>query len=62
MNASQKKGVGLLVAIVVFAVPQVLEAFGVSLPGWVPQAAALVTTICAVLGITVQSPFGSSQR
>lgn len=60
MNASQKKGLGLLVGIVVFGAVSVMAAFGVSVPAWVSQGTEILTLVCGFFGVLVQNAFKST--
>lgn len=62
MNPSQKKGVGMMLAVVLFAVPAILEAFGVSMPGWLPVISQVITTVAGVVGISVNLPANTNVR
>lgn len=60
MNASQKKGLGLLISVVVFGAVAVANAFGVSMPSWVAQGADILTMVSGFFGVLVQNPFKPS--
>lgn len=60
MNGAQKTGVGMILGVIIFGVPAILEAFGVHLPGWVPLVGQAVTTIAGILGIVVNLPSRTS--
>lgn len=58
MNASQKKGLGLLISIVVFGGIAVASAFGLAMPGWLSTVSDIVTVVSGFFGVLVQNPFG----
>jgi len=60
MNASQKGGLAIIFGMILFSLPAALQAFGVVMPGWLPIAVQVTTSILGVLGVYVQSPASRS--
>lgn len=61
MNASQKKGLGLLISIVIFGAVSVASAFGAPVPSWVATASDILTLVSGFFGVLVQNPFSQAK-
>jgi hypothetical protein len=56
MNAAQKKGVGMIIAVMLFSIPTIVQTFGIGLPGWLPVVAQVIQMAAGIFGISVNLP------
>lgn len=61
MNGSQKTGIGMILAVIIFAIPQIADAFGANLPAWIPVVAQIITTVAGIFGISINLPSNTTK-